>query len=119
MAAKATKMMLRRILIILLAVVILFVSVTVVRLTKIMIIDGEKMQSLASEQQLYDTLVSAPRGDIYDSEMNLLAKSDTAYTIYIIPNGIKTLEEAKQKQVKSTIAVGFSEILDMDYETAF
>lgn len=120
MAAKATKMMLRRILIILLSVVILFVSVTVVRLTKIMIIDGEKMQSLASEQQLYDTLVSAPRGDIYDREMNLLAKSDTAYTIYIIPNGIKSIEdENEKKQVKSTIAVGFSEILDMDYETAY
>ena len=65
-----------------LAIVIAFVSVTSIRLVKIMVIDGEKMQSLASEQQLYDTLVSAPRGDIYDSKMNILAKSDTAYTIY-------------------------------------
>lgn len=119
MALKASKLMLKRILIIMLAIVIAFVSVTSVRLFMIMIIDGNKMQSLASEQQLYDTLVSAPRGNIYDSKMNLLAKSDTAYTIYLVPNGIKDLKEEKQKLVKSTIASGFSEILDIDYETAY
>ncbi len=119
MAKKANKMMLNRILVIMLAIVILFVSVTAVRLTKIMIIDGEKMQSLASEQQLYDTLVSAPRGNVYDCKMNLLAKSDTAYTVYIIPNSIKDLDADKQTKVKTTIAVGFSEILGIDYETAY
>ena len=115
---KANKMMLNRIFWIMVAIVVLFTSVSAVRLTKIMIIDGEKMQSLASEQQLYDTLVSAPRGDIYDCKMNLLAKSDTAYTIYLMPNGIKELTEEKQEQVKSTIATGFSKILDIDYQTA-
>jgi stage V sporulation protein D (sporulation-specific penicillin-binding protein) len=119
MAKKANKMMLNRILIIMLAVVILFVSVTAIRLTKIMIIDGEKMQSLASEQQLYDTLVSAPRGNIYDREMKLLAKSDTAYTIYLIPNSIKNLKAEKQEKVRVAIASGFSKILDIDYETAY
>ncbi len=119
MALKASKLMLKRILIIMLAIVIAFVSVTSVRLVKIMIIDGEKMQSLASEQQLYDTLVSAPRGNIYDSKMNLLAKSDTAYTIYLMPNGIKDLAEEKRNRVKTTIASGFTEILGIDYETAY
>lgn len=118
-AQKPNKMMIKRILIIMLAVIIGFVSVTSVRLVQIMIVDGERMQSLASEQQLYDTLVSAPRGDIYDADMNLLAKSDTAYTVYIVPNGIKELKEDKQKQVKTAIAAGFSEILDMDYDAAY
>ena len=72
MALKASKLMLKRILIIMLAIVIAFVSVTSVRLFMIMIIDGNKMQSLASEQQLYDTLVSAPRGNIYDSKIPAL-----------------------------------------------
>ncbi|MBO5200570.1 MAG: PASTA domain-containing protein [Clostridia bacterium] len=119
MAVKASKMMIKRIIFIMLAVVILFVSVTSVRLVQIMIIDGEKMQSLASEQQLYDTLVTAPRGNIYDSEMNLIATSDTAYTVYITPNSINSLEEKKQVKVREAIAKGFSEILDMDYETAY
>lgn len=119
MSNKANKMMINRILIIMLSVVILFTSVSVIRLTKIMIIDGEKMQSMASEQQLYDTLVSAPRGDIYDSKMNLLAKSDTAYTIYLVPNSIKDLKKDKREKVKTQIATGFSQILDIDYETAY
>ena len=119
MAQKANKMMLKRILIIMLTMVIAFVSVTSVRLVQIMIIDGDKMQSLASEQQLYDTLVSAPRGDIYDSKMNLLAKSDTAYTVYIMPNSIKQLKESERNRVKETIAKGFSEIFSLDYETAY
>lgn len=119
MTNKANKMMINRILIIMLSVVILFTSVSVVRLAKIMIIDGEKMQSMASEQQLYDTLVSAPRGDIFDSKMNLLAKSDTAYTIYLVPNSIKDLKKEKQEKVKAQIATGFSQILDIDYETAY
>lgn len=119
MANKANKMMLTRILIIMLSVVILFTSVSAVRLTKIMIIDGEKMQSLASEQQLYDTLVSAPRGDIYDSKMNVLAKSDTAYTIYLMPNGIKELKKEKQEKVKNQIALGISKILEIDFEKAY
>ena len=116
---KANKMMFNRIFGIMLAIVIGFTSVSVVRLTKIMIIDGEKMQSLASEQQLYDTLVSAPRGNIYDSKMNLLAKSDTAYTIYLMPNGIKSLAKEKQEEVKTKIATAFSQILEIDYKTAY
>ncbi|MBO5852806.1 MAG: PASTA domain-containing protein [Clostridia bacterium] len=119
MAVKANKMMLTRIIVIMLSIVILFTSISAVRLTKIMIIDGEKMQSLASEQQLYDTLVSAPRGDIYDSKMNLLAKSDTAYTIYLMPNGIKDLTKEKQEKVKTQIATGFSQIFEIDFDTAY
>ncbi|MBQ1187013.1 MAG: stage V sporulation protein D, partial [Clostridia bacterium] len=119
MSNKANRMMLTRIIIIMLSVVILFTSVSAFRLTQIMIIDGERMQSLASEQQLYDTLVSAPRGDIYDSKMNLLAKSDTAYTIYLMPNGIKDLKKDKQEKVKNQIATGISKILDIDFEKAY
>ncbi len=120
MAVKANRKMLKRILTIMLSVVILFSSVTGYRLVTIMLINGEKYQSLASEQQLYDTLVTAPRGDILDSKMNLLATSDTAYTIYIIPNSINNLQDENKKTlVKTTIAKGISEILSIDFETAY
>ena len=108
---RAGKMMLIRIFVIMLAFVIIFVSVVGSRLGYLMIVDGDRLQSMASEQQLYDTLVSAPRGNIYDRDMNLLAKSDTAYTVYLIPNGIDDLKEEKQNRVKTTIASGLSEIL--------
>ena len=51
--------------------------------------------------------------------MNILATSDTAYTVYITPNSIKELKEDKQVLVKTAIAKGFSEILDIEYETAY
>ena len=109
-----------RIIAVLLIMVITFVSVTSYRLCKIMLIEGGKYQALASEQQLYDTLVSAPRGNIYDAKRNLLATSDTAYTIYIIPNSISVLQdEGKKNLVKTAIASGLSRILSMEYETVY
>ncbi|MBQ9769552.1 MAG: hypothetical protein IJW27_05045, partial [Clostridia bacterium] len=114
------KMMLVRIFVVMLAFVIAFVSIVGSRLGYLMIVDGDRLQSMASEQQLYDTLVSAPRGNIYDRDMNLLAKSDTAYTIYLIPNGIKNLGKEEQAQVKNTIASGLSQILlPIDPELTF
>ncbi len=109
-----------RIIVVMLCLVIAFVSVTGYRLSLIMLVDGSKYQTLASEQQLYDTLVTAPRGNIYDSKMGILATSDTAYTIYIIPNSI-AVEQDKNKQnlIKTTIAGGLSSILAMEYETVY
>ena len=63
---KINRSMMIRMLVVLLSVVIVFASVTTYQLGKIMLVDGSKYQTLASEQQLYDTLVSAPRGKIYD-----------------------------------------------------
>ena len=117
---KINRSMMIRMLVVLLSVVIVFASVTTYQLGKIMLVDGSKYQTLASEQQLYDTLVSAPRGKIYDANMNILATSDTAYTIYIIPNSIGSVQdEGKRKLIKTAIASGLSEILSMEYETVY
>lgn len=120
MSLKPTKSMAKRIFIVMLAVVILTVSVSAVRLVDIAVVNGEKYKNAALEQQLYDTLLSAPRGDIYDKNMNLLATSSTAWTVYIIPNGIgKIKDENKKSNVKNTIADGLSEILGLERETVF
>ncbi len=117
---KLNRSMLIRTFVVMLALIITFVSVTSVQLARIMLINGSKYQSLASEQQLYDTLVSAPRGNIYDSKMNLLATSDTAYTIYIVPNSISAIKEESQRNlIKSSIAGGLSAILSLEYETVY
>jgi stage V sporulation protein D (sporulation-specific penicillin-binding protein) len=89
-------------------------------LVNIMVINGEKYQSKASEQQLYDSLVSAPRGDIYDRNMQILATSATAWTVYITPNGIKKIKDADlREKVRTTIAKGLSEILEVEYDTVY
>ncbi len=120
MTSKPSKTMITRIFCIMLALVILFIGVTSVRLFDIAIINGEKYQNAALEQQLYDTLITAPRGDIYDKNMNLLATSSTAWTVYITPNGITKLKnESLKTTVKNTISDGLSEILEMDRETIY
>ncbi|MGI6279353.1 MAG: penicillin-binding transpeptidase domain-containing protein [Acutalibacteraceae bacterium] len=120
MALKPGKQMVTRIIAIMLIVIISFSGVSIFRLVNIMIINGEKYQREASEQQLYDSLVTAPRGDIYDCNMQVLATSSTAWTVYITPNGIHKLKDPDFKEkVRKTIAENLSSILDMDYQTIY
>lgn len=120
MNGKPTKTMLKRMLITMLALVIVTVSVCSVRLAIIMLVDGKEYQAKASEQQLYDTTISAPRGNIYDTNMNLLATSGSAWNVYITPNSLKTIKEAEKLQtVKNLLADNLSEILQIDRETVY
>lgn len=120
MTVKPGKEMIRRIIVVMLALIIAFSGVSAVRLVNIMVVNGEKYQSKASEQQLYDSLVSAPRGDIYDKNMQVLAKSTTAWTVYITPNGIHKIDDdADREYVRKTIAENLSKILDVEYEKIY
>ena len=120
MAIKPGKEMVTRIVVIMLAVIILFSGVSTFQLVNIMIVNGEKYQNEASEQQLYDSLVTAPRGEIYDRNMQVLARSTTAWTVYITPNGIHKIEdEADKEYVRKTIAENLSEILELEYDKVY
>lgn len=75
------------------------------------IINGEKYRLKAERQQLSDTVVSAHRGAIYDSNMKVIAQSASAYLVYINPSKIKTDSQ------KALIVDGLSTILEVDRET--
>ena len=118
--AKLNKVMLRRIMIVLIALVVLTSGVTGVRLAKIMIVDGEEYQAKASEQLLYDTTLAAPRGDIYDANMNILATSATCWTVYLSPNNLKKVKDAAElSTIKSIIAEKLSSILELEYDDVY
>lgn len=118
--AKLNKVMLRRIMIVLIALVVLTSGVTGVRLAKIMIVDGEEYQAKASEQLLYDTTLAAPRGDIYDANMNILATSATCWTVYLSPNNLKKVKDAAElSAIKSIIAEKLSSILELEYDDVY
>ncbi len=120
MAVKPGKMMITRALVIMIAVVLCLSIVSGVSLVNIMVVNGEKYQSQASEQQLYDSLVTAPRGDIYDCNMQVLATSSTAWTVYITPNSINKIKDDSEKEsVRKIIAEKLSEILELDYEKVY
>lgn len=80
----------------------------VVRLIKIMVIDGDEMESRAESQQTRNTTLSATRGKILDSTGTVLARNATAYKVVIWPQSIKTDERER-------IAKELAELLDMDY----
>lgn len=120
MSLRPNKQMLKRSIIVMTAVVLCLTIVSAASLVRIMIIKGEEYQAKASEQQLYDSLITAPRGDIYDNNMNLLATSSPAWTVYLTPNGInKETDAAKAENIRTVIAAGLSEILEMEYDDVY
>lgn len=109
--------MLKRIAIIMLVTVFATVSITAIRLVDIMLIHGEEYQSKASAQQLHDANIAAERGNIYDVNMNVLAKSATVWTIYVTPNDLTKLDEAECEKVKNVISENLAQILSLEKES--
>ena len=102
-----------------------------VKLYQIQIVEHEKYEQLAIDQQTRDSTVSASRGTIYDSKGTPLAMSYTVYNIQLSPRDIVKLKDAYQEAVETArekgkeapdypeptnqfIAEGLSEILDLD-----
>ena len=120
MSIRPNKLMLKRAVIVMVIVVLCLTLISSTSLVRIMIIKGEEYQAKASEQQLYDSLITAPRGDIYDSNMNLLATSSPAWTVYLTPNGINKLDDQDTaEKIRKTIAEGLSSILGMEYDKIY
>ncbi len=116
MAIKPNKQMLVRTIFVMVTVILCLTIISGASLINIMIIHGEEYQTKASEQQLYDSLITAPRGDIYDTNMNLLATSSTAWTVYITPNGFNNLKADEADKIRKLIARELSEILELEYD---
>ncbi|MBQ2960753.1 MAG: PASTA domain-containing protein [Oscillospiraceae bacterium] len=84
------------------------------RLYKLQIIDHEKYEAMAIEQQLRSTPSSTSRGIIYDRNMNVLAISASVDNVYLSPAEIENYGEDRE-----LIARGLSEILDIDYDDVY
>lgn len=75
------------------------------------IIHGEEYRLKAESNQLSDTEISAQRGTIYDSNMNVLAKSASAWLVYVNPS--KVTDDAQLELIVS----GLCDILGADEES--
>ena len=84
------------------------------RLYKLQIIDHEKYESMAIEQQLRSVPSSAMRGTIYDTNRNTLAVSASVDNVYLSPQEIEMYGEDRD-----LIARGLSEILDISYDEIY
>lgn len=72
-----------------------------VKLYQIQIVEHEKYEQLAIDQQTRDSTVSASRGTIYDSKGTPLAMSYTVYNIQLSPRDIVKLQDAYQEAVET------------------
>ena len=89
-------------------------AVLLARLYKLQIIDHEKYEAMAIEQQLRSTPSSVSRGNIYDRNMNVLAISASVDNVYLSPAEIENYGEDRE-----LIARGLSEILDLSYDEIY
>lgn len=109
MAKGLTKQMWQRTLIVCIAIVAVLGLVDVGRLFYLQVIAGEKYQIKAQQQQLSDTTVTAQRGTIYDSNMNIIAQSATVWNLYLNPKKIND-------DNRDLIVNGISEALGLEEE---
>lgn len=86
------------------------------RLLYFQVLKSDDYRILAEAGQLSDTQIPADRGVIYDSNMEVLAESASAWLVYVNPSKIK--DDAQRK----TISKGLSKILkdeDLDEKTIY
>ncbi len=105
------KMILGRTLFLMVVCGIVAFIVLAVQLYKVMIVKHNEYESMAVEQQVRETTISAARGTIYDSNMKILAMSATVETVFISPAEMVMYEEDG-----SMIASELSRILNVDYD---
>ena len=103
------RQMLRRTLFLMAVCGIAAFLVLLVRLYKLQIIDHDRYEQLAIQQQLREAPCSAARGVIYDSKMNPLAVSASVDNVYLSPAEIEMYGEDKE-----LIADNLSRILGLD-----
>ena len=71
------------------------------------------------DQITTSSVLKAERGKIYDSNMNILAKSDTVWRVFVSTRDIKKAEKEKGVDYCRIIADGVSPILSLDAEKLY
>lgn len=108
------EMMLRRTLVLMIVCGIVAFAVLILQLFRLQIVHHEEYESMAIEQQIRETPVSAARGTIYDRKGTVLAASADVYTVFLSPAEIAKNKE-NPHETPEFIALHLSKILDMDY----
>ncbi len=99
------------------AILLLFgFGADIARLFYFQVLNADEYKVLAESGQLSDTEIAADRGVIYDSNMEVLAESASAWLVFVNPSKIKDDEQ------RIKIAEGLSEILEdssLDKDTIY
>lgn len=101
---------LKRRILILMSVFVVGIVTMGARLAYVQLFEGEKLLSLAKEQQTRDRTIAPTRGNIYDRNLNILAQSASVATIGVVHAQVTDPER---------VAKVLSEHLDMDYDEVY
>ena len=80
------------------------------RLAYIQVVWGKSLQARAGEQWQRDLPIRAYRGDIVDTNGNLLATTETGYSVYARPQSVEDPDH---------VAEALSNALQLDYKTVY
>lgn len=100
-------------------VIIIIFILLLVRIGYLQFVDGAYLTELAYQQQTINQILSPKRGNIYDSTGKALAISAQVDTITINPTKIVGDTDEETKNLKETVAKGFSDIFALDYNETF
>ena len=85
------------------------------RLFQLQILEGDSLKEEAVDQQLFDKVVAAKRGSIYDVNGNILAQSVSAWDVVIAPAKFDDKKE-NDEELRKIVARGLADILNEDYD---
>lgn len=86
---------------------------------RLSVFENEYYRNKTHEQITTSTVLRAKRGEIYDCNMNLLAKSGNVWRIFVSPVQIKKAEKENGRDLRTLISDGLSEILGIDKEDIY
>ena len=99
------------------AVVLLFAflsSLLIFNIFRLCYLNHDYYAKKTYDQVTTSSRLVAERGKIYDSNMNVLARSDTVWRIFVSPKEIRSAEKKNGIDYTSIIAKGLSQILSLN-----
>ncbi len=104
------------------ALLLIFTSFSVYLLYNIFnlsVLKHDYYKNKSYDQVTTTSLLKAKRGEIYDSNMNVLATNITNYRIFVSPRDIKFYEKTDSKNYGLIIAEGLSSVFGYDSTTLY
>ena len=92
----------------------LFLSLLISNLVKLSVVLHAYYKDKVYDQITTSSAMRAQRGKIYDTNMNVLATTNTVWRVFISTRDIKKAEKEKNKAYGELIARGLSDILNLD-----
>ena len=109
----------RKRIIIIFAAFMLFSAILVSNLIKLQVISHSYYKDKVNDQITTTSKKRAERGNIYDSNMNVLATTNTVWRVFISTRDIKKAEKEENIAYGEKIAYGLSNILDISPSPPF